>query len=225
MKTLQGSCLKVAVFLFSCVFLLFAALLFVFGFVLPTTSDPGSVNPCLLVYGIGAVTAFIALLGACGSLRENYGSLMAFVSVIAVSLILQLSAVGLLVYHKNAISETAIHEFQSLIRDYHVTNSSRSYVDNLQSSFKCCGVQSRDDWKDPESGSTSFPDSCCPQLTNGTCTHTYEKPCYDAITEELLRNIALLMSSFMIFFLFQVLLMCFAWNQAKFTRRDYYRFV
>ena len=224
MKTLQGSCLKLIVFLFSCVFLLFAVLLFVFGFLLPTTAD-GQFNPCLLIYGIGSVTALISLLGACGSLRENYASLIAFVVVIAISLVLQLLALGLLVYHKNALSESAILELETLIRDYKSSNKSRTYADQLQSGLQCCGAKALDDWRDAVTGVAEYPVSCCAVLSHSQCLHPYGKSCYDAISEELLRNVALLMSSFMLFFLFQVLLMCFAWHQAKATRRDYYRFV
>ena len=226
MKTFTGSCLKLLVVTFSLTFLLISVLFFVFGFVIPNTGSDGF-NPGLFIYGVGTITALIALLGTYGSLRENYTTLMTFVTIVAISLLMQLLALGLLVFHKNTITEVAIHEFQTLIHDYTTSTISRHYVDRVQMTFKCCGARGYDDWKDNKTGVRQLPDSCCAHLLVNRirCQDPFRKSCFDAISDEFLQNISLLVSSFMLFFLFQILLMCFAWHQAKCTRRDYYRFI
>lgn len=63
------------------------------------------------------------------------------------------------------------------IDHYDDSDVEREAIDGLQWTFKCCGLEDKDDWKPVNA---TYPPSCCPGFEKGKterCTNPHQKAC------------------------------------------------
>jgi len=119
----------------------------------------------------GCVVITITLLGCCGISRESNTMILTYSGLLAITVLLQ-STIGITayIYREQVHSELVLSLNRTVTEEYGVlqNNQTRLAMDDLQSTFRCCGADSYEDWT--RSGwwaatsvrqSRAVPDSCC----------------------------------------------------------------
>ncbi|KAI1298175.1 CD63 antigen [Halotydeus destructor] len=166
------SCVKYILFVFNFIFVIFGGLLCWFGYsMMENSKDFGQLfdTPDTVAIGVIIVGFFvflIAFLGCCGAIMESYCILLTFGIVVAVMLTVELILAGLVFAFKTDVQNAAEHGLSNGLNKYNASNPDAHYtriIDDLQSSFKCCGINNASDWwglVDPFQPNL-LPKSCC----------------------------------------------------------------
>jgi len=120
-----------------------------------------SVAAPLLLIAIGILAMIIAFLGCCGAIKESYGMLMAFSSILILIFICELAG-GIVAYVFMKKIEVKVKTEATKTLIAYRTDKMKIW-DKVQEDMKCCGIESYKDWsKNPQEAATeSVPDSCC----------------------------------------------------------------
>ncbi|XP_054257840.1 CD63 antigen-like isoform X1 [Macrosteles quadrilineatus] len=158
--------------------------------------------PPIVLIVAGGIVFFIAFLGCCGAIKENYYMLIAFAVLLMVIFIVEL-AVGI-------AASVAKDEFASAMRgtlnrsmgNYTQSRTDQSAWDTMQRKLKCCGVDGPQGW------STVFADgnvpaSCCVANVqndpNALCRNSddsalvFQSGCYEKLKNKTKDNIVIIM--------------------------------
>lgn len=151
--------------------------------------DLNSVNA--VAVGVGVTIVVISFLGCCGALKENSCMLNAFLGLLLIILIAEVT-VGYLALNNRGKVESAIHK--SALDSLNATKSNDSKLlkeswADVQLTWHCCGVDGVDDYvrlKIP------IPNSCCkivdsPQ-TDCTVANANQKGCFNIMKDFAERN-------------------------------------
>lgn len=207
-------CLKFMVVFFNLLFWLAGCALFALGIWLLSskgevagdyTKLSGSINykaaPILCVV-IGAVTIVVAFLACCGAIKESQCMLGSYFAFIALIFVLEITAIVLTYVYREQIEKNLRGEIKETLNTYKDPDheSVTRAIDEIQSSFKCCGNDKYSDWfstKWRRKNNASVPKSCCKDPSDGSCnkhapqdqTKIYTKGCYDFVRKYLLDNL------------------------------------
>lgn len=181
---------------------------------------------------IGIIVILISFVGTLGSLTENYCLLMTFASVVGVSFLTEIISLTFIAYYDTQVESLSVKAFQSYIDQYYISNSSREFVDNIQTRLGCCGsygprdflTSSSNETENGTSSTPSYPSSCCFGGVS-PCLDPYNETCPQAIAYYFTDNMDVLYGVSVLLLLVQIMPMIFAYLQANNTRVDYYRFV
>lgn len=118
---------------------------------------------------VGVIIFLIAFFGCCGAIKEDSCMLTTY-AVILVTLFILQAVLGALAFvalrdNNGEIDRTVQRAVQKVFDGYvndPNNQSKKNVVDNIQKSFKCCGVTGYEYWSSTGLG---VPDSCC----NGPC--------------------------------------------------------
>ncbi|KAH3861875.1 tetraspanin-15-like [Dreissena polymorpha] len=148
------SCNKLILLLIASVYVLAGAgLLSVGVWVVFQVKDYEALNndlflPALLLIGVGLIITVIAFFGVAGVVREN-NCLLIFYLVVTVLLFLTQVGIGVLAFiHRQKVPDMTSKDFMPLVKDYHTKTSYRQAMDNLQTSMRCCGLDSFNDYEE-----------------------------------------------------------------------------
>ncbi|XP_014293054.1 CD63 antigen isoform X1 [Halyomorpha halys] len=161
----------------------------------------GVLGPPIVLIVLGGVIFFIAFLGCCGAIKENFYMLIAFAVLLAIIFVIEI-AVGI-------AASISKDEFTGAMRDglrasmlnYTKTKLDRQTWDNLHKSLQCCGVDSPRGWG-AVVGEGQVPESCCkeqPQVPvvsdPPTCPiiGAYPGGCYEKMRVQVKDNIIIIM--------------------------------
>jgi CD63 antigen len=162
-------------------------------------------SPPVLLIVVGCFIALIAFFGCCGAIKENHCMTMTFAVLLAIILILELSA-GIAAYVLRGDLNTYVNSgMKSQINYYNQSDAHLAVTHNwneIQQDLKCCGVDSPIDWRNASlwrnqsHGEQDVPDTCCKKVTtdcginnmnNGNVTFT--QGCYPQLKVEIEGNI------------------------------------
>lgn len=112
-------------------------------------------NYSILVTVVGAVIFVISFFGCCGAFHKNSCMLTTYGVLMLIIFILQL-ALGIYIFV--AIKQTNWEDelTKHLTEKFNDYQNNRNYTDNIQSTFKCCGVNGPSYWRP----TSSIPNSC-----------------------------------------------------------------
>lgn len=124
----------------------------------------------------GVIIVLVTVLGCCGMSRESNRMIFIYGCLLAITVLLQLT-IGVTAYfyreqvHKELITSLNL----SITTEYGVLgkNNTSAAIDDLQSTFKCCGAEGFEDWRKstwwrPEiRHNNKVPDSCCKTISLG----------------------------------------------------------
>lgn len=156
----------------------------------------------LLLLVLGGAIFLIAFLGCCGAAMEISTMLYVFAGLLTIFLLVQVivgiftaAAPGKL---KGALKYSLFKSgtLEQYDPNNNATTGATAFWDNLQTGFKCCGVEGYKDWNNNThyAGDKGVPDSCCkperknPLLFRDGCgesenwlNHIYKKGCAENI--------------------------------------------
>lgn len=169
------------------------------------TKISGSINyksaPILCVV-IGAITIVVAFLACCGAIKESQCMLGSYFAFIAIIFALEITALVLTYVYREEIEKNLRGDIKQTLNRYRDDNhdSVTRAIDEIQTSFKCCGNDKYSDWFNTRWGRRhegSVPKSCCRDPSDESCnkhvtkdaTKIYTKGCYNFVRKYLLNNL------------------------------------
>lgn len=176
------SCLKFFLYMYNIVLLLFGLSGLAVG--LWTLLDRGQFLSLLtsstyhisgiLVLVSGVLVVGITVLGCCGISREGKGLILAYSGLLAFTIIVQV-AVGVTayLYRAKVHQELVVSLNTTFTQEYGMMqfNLTTEAVDDLQTTLKCCGAESYEDWRNSlwwsqeVKENNKVPDSCCKSVS------------------------------------------------------------
>ncbi|XP_057697426.1 tetraspanin-33 [Corythoichthys intestinalis] len=178
---------KYFLFIFCYVFWVLSAILIAVGIYAKVAKekdvvDTLTLDPALLLMVVGCLTFFITFLGCFGALRNTPCLLKTFASILAVLLLLQLTA-GILGYvFSDVVLERTERLMMKTVVRYREDRDLENAIDFIQKKFQCCGVDGYKDWSrnvyfecsdsNPSLEACGVPFSCCVVSANQTVLNT-----------------------------------------------------
>ncbi|XP_071989237.1 leukocyte surface antigen CD53 [Engystomops pustulosus] len=124
----------------------------VYGTLFPH-SPSMTVGNVLILFG--CVIMVFGFLGCMGAIKENKCLLLTFFILLLLILLIEVVlAIVLFVYEKE-IDPYVTKQLAISFEDHKPNKNNSTLWDDLQRSFKCCGINGSSDWKD------DIPKSCC----------------------------------------------------------------
>ncbi|XP_077441148.1 tetraspanin-33 isoform X2 [Vanacampus margaritifer] len=178
---------KYFLFLFCYVFWVLSAVLIAVGIYAKVAKEKDVVDtltfdPALLLMAIGSLTFFITFLGCLGALRNATCLLKTFASILALLLLLQLTA-GIATYlFTDVVMERTERLMMKAVVGYREDRDLENAIDFVQKKLQCCGVEGYEDWSrnayfrcsddNPSLEACGVPFSCCVVPGNQTVLNT-----------------------------------------------------
>jgi len=157
-------------------------------------------NTPIIFIIVGVVIFIVAFLGCCGACTKNKCMMYTYASLLLLILIVEIGA-GIAAYVMQGQLETVVKDnMKDGMMNYNKTNYegvTQSW-NSMQRNLKCCGVTSKDDWKDATLTSYGkIPHSCCKVDDDGAVTencaedpnNVFAKGCYPKMKEQFTANI------------------------------------
>ena len=166
---------------------------------LPVALTATALGGAGLIIFCGLVTFILAALGVLGGICQARPLLVIFaVGLILIVLIEFIGAVVVIVavtQRPVAIDSIAarMRDSLELYRDPPVNEGANAFVDAMQRTFDCCGINSPDDWNDSTfvNSTGRFPDTCCTGAINNCttlATEFHKRGCVPSIQSLLTTN-------------------------------------
>ncbi|XP_050056793.1 tetraspanin-5 isoform X4 [Aphis gossypii] len=106
-----------------------------------------ALDPAFALILIGGITFIIGFTGCIGALRENTCLLGSYAVLLAVILILELTAGVLTFVFKDSIKSQATEGLQTFIVHYREDPDQQNLIDWIQEDWlQCCGIKGPEDW-------------------------------------------------------------------------------
>lgn len=162
-----------------------------------------------VIIAIGVITFIVGFCGCCGAIKENQCLLGTYILLLSIILIMSLAIGIYAAVKKDDLIKAMKDRTKKMIQvNYPPIDQKKDganfkkVIDDLQLEGKCCGVDSRDEWKESKwykassnNGKYPFPPSCCGNkngnysvVKNCETKNTYHKAkCSDYI-ENLIKS-------------------------------------
>ncbi|KAI5694706.1 hypothetical protein M8J75_003694 [Diaphorina citri] len=175
--------IKFLIFIFNAFFALCGILLIVAGAL--AYADFGKyshflegkiVIPPLILLVVGFFVFFIASLGCCGAIKENYFMLLAFGAFLLIIFLTQLVIGVTAAVAKDDFANAMRLSLRKSLGNYTYTDVDRQAWDSTQRYLQCCGVDSPRDWSQVFA-ENQVPASCCrnaPDNPIALCRNTFD---------------------------------------------------
>ncbi|KAI5716091.1 hypothetical protein M8J76_000812 [Diaphorina citri] len=175
--------IKFLIFIFNAFFALCGILLIVAGAL--AYADFGKyshflegkiVIPPLILLVVGFFVFFIASLGCCGAIKENYFMLLAFGAFLLIIFLTQLVIGVTAAVAKDDFANAMRLSLRKSLGNYTYTDVDRQAWDSTQRYLQCCGVDSPRDWSQVFA-ENQVPASCCrnaPDSPIALCRNTFD---------------------------------------------------
>ncbi|XP_065052129.1 tetraspanin-5-like [Rhopilema esculentum] len=126
-------------------------------------------DPAWLLIAIGFLMFNLGFCGCIGALRENIALLKFFSISLSIIFFLQLAGGVIGFVFRNKIKSMVTKKLEKTIISYRDNPDLQNLIDYTQETFKCCGLNSYDDWdmniyfncSSPGSEGCGVPYSCC----------------------------------------------------------------
>lgn len=106
-----------------------------------------ALDPAFALILIGGITFIIGFTGCIGALRENTCLLGSYAVLLAVILVLELTAGVLTFVFKDSIKSQATEGLQTFIVHYREDPDQQNLIDWIQEDWlQCCGIRGPEDW-------------------------------------------------------------------------------
>lgn len=121
-------------------------------------ANPVTFHVSIFFMSMGVAIALVGLLSCYCTLSGNPILLYLYSAFLGVVLILQIS-IGVAAFaYRDTLKESFKNGLDKSMKNYEKSQSNKDAVDTLQSTLRCCGVESYQDW---DKYGMLVPDSCC----------------------------------------------------------------
>jgi CD63 antigen len=182
-------------------------------------------SPPALLIAIGFILFGVALLGACGALKES----VLLINLYGVSLflvfILEISAAIAAFLLQSQVNLMLHRSMYDSLENYHKSEYIKAGVDFMQYNLQCCGVEDPSDWNDYSdntNGNITIIESCCEQINfedENKCDALFEFGCFNRLSFIISQSAMLIATGATTVALVQLLGVCCAFMLAKTLRR------
>ncbi|KAG9478229.1 hypothetical protein GDO78_013300 [Eleutherodactylus coqui] len=173
-------CLKFTLIVYSTIFWLIGALVLAIGIYAEVerqkykTLHGAFLAPAIILILLGVLMFVVSFIGVLASLRDNLCLLKAFMYILGLCLLLELTGGIIALIFRNQTMEFLNKNIRKGIRNYYDDLDFKNIMDFVQKQFKCCGGAEYMDWEKNEYHSCSAPGplacgvpyTCC--ITNKT---------------------------------------------------------
>jgi len=130
-----------------------------------------AVSTAIVLIVIGALITVVSFVGCCGAMTSNACLMKTYGAFLCILLIAEVGTAIAIFVLKNDVLELATKSMSKTQATYgqEEYKAPTETWDTVQKEFKCCGVSSYKDWDQATSlkQTSSVPDSCCINKTNG----------------------------------------------------------
>ncbi|MEQ2235987.1 hypothetical protein ILYODFUR_007843 [Ilyodon furcidens] len=229
-------CVKYLLFFFNFIFWICGLALIVVGVIVQVSlhktfliHDASASAAPIFIIGVGVLIFFIAFFGCCGAWKENYCMVTTFAVLLSLIILAEIAAAILGYVYRNKLSVIVQDSLNEMISNYqNSTTEFRDTVDKLQEGWKCCGVNSSNDWKGFNIDGNTVPDSCCVNVTKGCGKGTmtdakkvHQQGCHDVLEAFLKKNIQWVIVAALVIAFLQILGIVFACLLMRSIRSGY----
>ncbi|KAI2649612.1 CD63 antigen [Labeo rohita] len=165
-----AKCVKYLLFFFNFIFWLCGLALIVVGVLVKVSINAtailkGHTGSSLVVIVVGVIIFFIAFFGCCGAWKENQCMITMFAVFLSLIVIIEIGAAITGYVLRTKLTDLLSKGLDSLVAGYNETDNKEA-LDTIQKHFKCCGVNSSEDWSNSKAvPAKSVPDTCCKNIT------------------------------------------------------------
>ncbi|KAM3910778.1 tetraspanin-15 [Leptodactylus fuscus] len=173
-------CLKFTLIAYSTIFWLIGAFVLAIGIYAEVerqklkTLHVGFLAPAVILILLGLLMFVVSFIGVLASLRDNLCLLKAFMYILGICLILELTGGIIGLIFRNQTMELLNKNIRKGIQNYYDDLDFKNIMDFVQKQFKCCGGSEYTDWEKNQYHSCTAPGplacgvpyTCC--LTNKT---------------------------------------------------------
>jgi len=180
-------------------------------------AEPDATPIALMI--LGGLVFLVAFFGCCGAFKESSCMLRTYSILVLILLVLQLY-LAYRVYEKPDVLKNAFEtNLHKMVNDYDHNNSSRKFLDEVQSGSLCCGADGPEDYTKAQ---ISIPKSCCkdPQ-PNCDINKAYSHGCVATLIETFNDNLSILKHVGIFVVAFQALAILISCCLANNIRRAY----
>ncbi|CAI9738405.1 CD63 antigen-like [Octopus vulgaris] len=222
-------CIKYLLFAFNFIFVIAAIALIAVGIVVQTNFsgylnffDAPVTSVAILLIVVGVIMFFIAAFGCCGAIKEHNVCTMVFAVLLALIFILQLAGGIAAFVMRSDLEKTVTETMTKAEQNYLTSPGVKKTWDDVQTDFKCCGVEKSSEWQKVYTN-TTLPDSCC--KSDKGCDESskdkYQIGCADAFISWSKSNLAKIAAAGLALAFIQVIGIVFACCLAQAIRKEY----
>jgi len=127
-----------------------------------------------IIIASGSIIILITVLGCCGISRESNKMILLYGCLLAVTVLIQCTIGVTAYFYKEQVHKELVASLnKSISIEYGVEefNHTTAAMDDLQTTFKCCGAEGFEDWRhsswwsSDHRNSNKVPDSCCKSIS------------------------------------------------------------
>lgn len=176
------SCLKFSLYCYNILLLIFGLCGFCIGlwsiidrskfFSLLTTSVY-QVSGIIIII-TGSIIVLITVIGCLGISRESNKLILVYGCLLSITILIQCTVGVTAYFYREQVHKELIESLNaSITKDFGVTDFTTDAVNDLQSTFKCCGADGFEDYRNSRwwrsdkrlSDNIKVPDSCCKSIS------------------------------------------------------------
>ncbi|XP_054001655.1 CD63 antigen-like isoform X1 [Hylaeus anthracinus] len=151
--------------------------------------DMNIMFPSITLIVVGSIIFLISFFGCCGAIRESHCMTVTFASCLLFILLIQVAvAVYAFVVVKNDKNGVdVVDNYRKIFNGYPLNEENKQFVNVIQASFQCCGVDGPNDYRKLGNYSGNPPYSCCGKSEGEMCSisESYKNGCGEQLTNAL----------------------------------------
>uniref|UniRef100_H3AVD3 Tetraspanin n=1 Tax=Latimeria chalumnae TaxID=7897 RepID=H3AVD3_LATCH len=127
--------------------------------------------PAIILILLGIVMFIVSFIGVLASLRDNLHLLQAFLYILGICLVLELTGGIVALLFRNKTLDFVNDNIRRGIRNYYDDLDFKNIMDFVQEKFKCCGGEDFKDWENNQYHNCSAPGPLACGVPYTCCIH------------------------------------------------------
>lgn len=172
--------------------------------------------PAGVLVGLSILLILVGLIGCLGACKESRCLQITFFTLLLVIVMMEITGAVLSIVYKDEVKDAIETGMSSAITKYNDEEKIQDGWDYMQKTFKCCGVDTYDDWFTTSWGKENVgyvPESCCKKSADGCSGKAilsadldkiYQDGCHTVVYNDVKMYLAWIIAIAIIFVLVQM---------------------